>query len=269
MPHDADVLIIGGGLAGLTAGIHLGQKNRRVVLIEKQTYPHHKVCGEYVSNEVLPYLGQLGVHVDDLNPAHISRFLLSTTSGKSVESQLPLGGFGVSRYALDELMYQRAVAAGVDVVQAQVNEVSFQDDSFTVTTAAGETYHAPMVVGAHGKRSLMDKQLQRNFMQQDSPWLGVKAHYEADFPDNLVSLHNFEGGYCGLSRVENGVVNMCYLANYASFKKHKNVDAFQQEVLVRNPRLYHFFSRAKPLFEKPLVISQVSFAKNSPLRTTC
>lgn len=249
----------------MTAAIHLGQHNRRVILVEKQAYPHHKVCGEYVSNEVLPYLAQLGVRVDDLNPARINRFLLSTTTGKSIESDLPLGGFGVSRYALDYLLYQRAIAVGVRVVQAQVTDVSFRPDAFTVTTAEGKTYHTPMVVGAYGKRSLVDRQLQRDFMQQDSPWLGVKAHYEADFPDNLVSLHNFEGGYCGLSRVENGVVNACYLANYASFKRHKNVDIFQQEVLVKNPRLYHFFSRAKPLFEKPLVISQVSFAKKQPV----
>ena len=265
MPHNADVLIIGGGLAGLTAGIHLGQQGLRVRLIEKLAYPHHKVCGEYVSNEVLPYLEQLGVHIGTLNPAHINRFLLSTTSGKSVESRLPLGGFGVSRYALDHLLYQCAVTSGVDVVQTQVNEVTFQSNTFSVTTSEDQTYHAPVVIGAYGKRSLLDKQLQRGFMEQESPWLGVKAHYEADFPEDLVSLHNFDGGYCGLSRVENGVVNACYLANYASFKRYKNVDAFQQQVLLKNPRLHHFFASAKPLFEKPLVISQISFSQKQPV----
>lgn len=265
MPCDADVIIIGGGLAGLVAGIHLSQKKFRVVLIEKQAYPHHKVCGEYISNEVLPYLNQLGVSVDELNPSRINRFQLSTASGKSVESKLPLGGFGVSRYQLDNFLYQKALLSGVRVLQAQAEAVQFQDNQFTVTTSAGETYTAPLVVGAYGKRSLLDKQLNRGFIQQASPWLGVKAHYQADIPNDQVSLHNFEGGYCGLSQVEDGIVNACYLAHYSSFKQYKSVAEFQERVLRKNPFLNRFFGNATPLFDRPLVISQISFSKKQPV----
>ncbi|MEC8402689.1 MAG: FAD-dependent oxidoreductase, partial [Bacteroidota bacterium] len=51
-----DVIIVGGGLAGLTNAIHLSKVNQNVLLIEKNSYPKHKVCGEYISNEVIPYL---------------------------------------------------------------------------------------------------------------------------------------------------------------------------------------------------------------------
>ena len=51
-----DVIIIGGGLAGLCNAIHLSKFNKKVLLVEKNEYPKHKVCGEYISNEVLPYL---------------------------------------------------------------------------------------------------------------------------------------------------------------------------------------------------------------------
>ena len=57
----ADVIIIGGGLAGLTNAIHLSKLGKKVLLIEKNEYPKHKVCGEYISNEVLPYLEFLGL----------------------------------------------------------------------------------------------------------------------------------------------------------------------------------------------------------------
>ena len=57
-----DVIIIGGGLAGLTNAIHLSKSRQRVLLIEKNSYPKHKVCGEYISNEVLPYLNSLGIN---------------------------------------------------------------------------------------------------------------------------------------------------------------------------------------------------------------
>ena len=52
---DYEIIVIGGGLAGLTAAIHLGLEGRSVLVIEKNEYPNHKVCGEYVSNEVVPY----------------------------------------------------------------------------------------------------------------------------------------------------------------------------------------------------------------------
>ena len=56
-----DVIIVGGGLAGLTNAIHLSKVNQNVLLIEKNSYPKHKVCGEYISNEVIPYLNFLGI----------------------------------------------------------------------------------------------------------------------------------------------------------------------------------------------------------------
>lgn len=265
MVYDTDILIIGGGLAGLTAGIHLSRTNLRVILLEKQAYPHHKVCGEYVSNEVLPYLHQLGIDVDALNPSRIHQFQFSTVTGKTIESQLPLGGFGLSRYTFDQLLYQKAIQSGVDFFRDQATDVQFDDNAFLVNTLDGKTYTAKIIIGAYGKRSLLDKQLQRNFIQKESPWIGVKAHYRATFPDDLVSLHNFEGGYCGLCQVENNVVNACYLANYNSFKKYKNVDAFQKQIMCQNPFLKDFFSEATSLFEKPLTISQISFAKKQPV----
>jgi len=261
MTKDTDILIIGGGLAGLTAGIHLSRHQLRTLLIEKQKYPQHKVCGEYVSNEVLPYLQHLGIRVEALQPSHLHHFLLSTVAGKTIRCDLPLGGFGVSRYALDYHLYQKALAAGVEVLQDQVVDVQFENDYFTVVTSEEKRYAANLVIGAYGKRSNLDKQLQRKFILEKSPWLGIKAHYQAEFPPGLVALHTFRGGYCGLSQVEGGVVNACYLTHYQSFKKYKNTDDFQQHILLQNPFLKDFFSRALPLFDNPLAISQVSFSQ--------
>lgn len=266
MIYDADVLIIGGGLAGLTAGIHLAKSDLRVILLEKHTYPQHKVCGEYVSNEVLPYLQYLGIGIEELKPAQIHRFLLSTAAGKTIESKLPLGGFGVSRHALDHFLANTARQAGVVIdQQADVTDVTFARDGFTATTSAKKSYTAKIVIGAYGKRAQLDKRLKRAFFQKESPWLGVKAHYQANLPGDQVALHNFEGGYCGLSQVENGTVNACYLANHHSFKRFRNVDVFQKQVLSRNPFLRDFFAEATPVFDKPLTISQISFSRKEPV----
>ena len=55
-----DVIIVGGGLAGLTnAPFIKGQS--KCFTHRKNSYPKHKVCGEYISNEVIPYLNFLGI----------------------------------------------------------------------------------------------------------------------------------------------------------------------------------------------------------------
>ena len=101
MIHNSHIVIIGGGLAGLTSAIHLAKMQIPVTLIEKETYPKHKVCGEYISNEVVPYLDFLGIKLKDLDIVGISQLQISTKNGKLIKSKLPLGGFGVSRYRLD------------------------------------------------------------------------------------------------------------------------------------------------------------------------
>ncbi|KGO94717.1 NAD(P)/FAD-dependent oxidoreductase [Flavobacterium subsaxonicum] len=264
MATNPDVIIIGGGLAGLAGAIHLSLKGLSVTVIEKSSYPRHKVCGEYISNEILQYLNWLGADVSQLHPAHIDKFEFSTATGITTSAQLPLGGFGVSRYVLDNFLYQKAIANGCKVVQATVTDVQFTADLFTVTTSS-RTYAAKIVLGAYGKRSNIDQLLSRDFIQKKSPWLAVKAHYSGKFPDNVVALHNFSGGYCGVSKVEDNRINICYLADYATFKQYKNIEEYQQQVLYKNKNLKAIFENSTLLFDKPLTISQISFDKKAPV----
>ena len=266
MKTSADILIIGGGLAGLTAAIHLVRADQKVTLIERNVYPKHKVCGEYISNEVLPYLKSLDVDPFAIGSKVIDTFEFSTQTGKQLRVTLPLGGFGVSRYALDNYLYEKAVSEGVTIIHDKVEAVQFQNGTFQIETQNNsDGYIATYCLGAFGKRSNLDKSLGRSFMKQSSPWLGVKAHYKANFPENVVGLHHFEGGYCGLSQVETGAVNACYLAHFDLFQKYKDIDTFQNEVVFKNTKLYTFFRESELLFDKPLTISQISFASKPPV----
>ena len=63
-----DVAVIGGGVAGCAAAIQLAQKNLRVVLCEAKSYPHHKVCGEFLSPECTRLLDSLGLTTAMIGP---------------------------------------------------------------------------------------------------------------------------------------------------------------------------------------------------------
>jgi len=260
-----DVIIIGGGLAGLCNAIHLSKLGKKVLLIEKNEYPKHKVCGEYISNEVLPYLDFLEVNPFDFGAVRINKFQLSTTKSNIISAKLPLGGFGISRYTLDLVLSEKAKENGVMILQDTVLDVTFLKDFFQVETKQNSIFTSKIAIGAFGKRSLLDVKMGRNFIQKKSPYLGVKIHVKGNFKEDLVALHNFKGGYCGVSKVENNAINLCYITNYATFKKYKNIADFQEQVVFKNRFLKEIFQNSEAIFEKPLSISQISFETKKPV----
>lgn len=260
-----DVIIVGGGLAGLTSAIHLSTRKKRVLLIEKNEYPKHKVCGEYISNEVLPYLNSLGINPINEGAKQITKVHISTTKSNLIKGELPLGGFGMSRYFLDNLLVKKAQLNGVQILKDTVDSIHFKKDSFTITTKSSGVFQSKITIGAFGKRSSLDQKMKRKFIQKKSPYLAVKIHVKGVFPENLVALHNFKGGYCGVSKVEDNAINVCYITEYRSFKKHKNITDFQEQVVFKNKHLRKIFKETSPVFEKPLTISQVSFQTKNPV----
>jgi menaquinone-9 beta-reductase len=256
-----DVIIVGGGLAGLVSALELARAGRSVVLVERKTYPFHKVCGEYVSNEVRPYIESLGVDLTGLGATDIRRFQVSAPSGRLLESDLDLGGFGISRYVLDHALYQLGLAAGVQFrLGQQVDDIVFADDRFTVSLSDGTLLTSRLVLGTFGKRSKLDKALDRSFVQRRSPYIGVKYHVRIDLPTDVIALHNFPDGYCGMSAIEDGKYCVCYLTTRENLRRHGNIPDMERAILYQNPHLKSVFESAEFLYDKPEVINEISFA---------
>jgi flavin-dependent dehydrogenase len=263
---DKQVVIVGGGLAGLVCALHLVREGVRPLVVEKNRYPFHRVCGEYISNEVIPYLESLSAFPASLSPARISRFQLTSTGGNSTELPLDLGGFGISRYAFDHYLFTLASQRGVAFrLGEEVNRIQFKGNDFRVELSA-EVLSADVVVGSFGKRSRLDKELNRSFISRSSPYVGVKYHLLLpEFARELISLHNFEGGYAGISAVEDNRINFCYLTHRDQLRAHGNLKALEGRVLCRNPYLREIFEEAEFLFDKPEVINEISFETKSPV----
>jgi menaquinone-9 beta-reductase len=264
--HLYDAAIIGGGLAGLALSIQLARSGHRVVLLEKENYPYHKVCGEYISLESWDFLEGLGLPLHQMQLPLINRVQVSAPGGQLLEQVLPLGGFGISRYTLDAALAGLARAAGVDLREGvKVNDVQQEGDCFRLQLAA-DTLVAKVVAGCFGKRSNLDVKWKRSFTLQKpnklNHYIGVKYHLRAHWPDNLIGLHNFKDGYCGISRIEEGKYCCCYLTTAANLQSCNNsVEQMEQEVLSRNPHLQKIFSSSEKLYDSPLTISQISFDK--------
>src|SRR6476620_9417636 len=102
--REVDVAVIGGGLAGLSLSILLAKKGYSVILFEKEKYPFQKVCGEYISMESHGFLTSLGLNLEQMQLPVIKKLIISSTGGSYLKQDMPTGGFGISRYTLDNAL---------------------------------------------------------------------------------------------------------------------------------------------------------------------
>jgi flavin-dependent dehydrogenase len=264
--HTYDVLVIGGGLAGLSLATLLGRKGYSVLVLEKDSYPKHKVCGEYITMQSKPFLEELGISIATLQLPVIDNLHVTDTKGNEVKTQLPYGGFGISRYKLDGELAALAQQAGVTLLtKSRADHVAFESGQFTVQ-ATGKAYQAKVAIGSWGKRSNIDIKWQRNFTKEKhsalNNYMGIKYHIQGPWEKDVVGLHNFTNGYCGISPIENDTYCLCYLSTAEALRSHGNdLKKMESAVLMRNTWLAEIFSTSTFLYDAPLAISQISFER--------
>jgi menaquinone-9 beta-reductase len=263
-----DVGIVGGGLAGLALAIQTAKAGRSVVVFEKQRYPFHKVCGEYISMESWEFVNGLGVDLQQLQPSNINRLQLSNLRGKLIHQHLEQGGFGISRYLLDASLAQVCRKLGVEIKEGgRVDDIQYRNDSFMLSSTEGE-YEVAVAAGSFGKRSNIDVKWNRPFVAKTknalNNYVGVKWHVRyPSFPNDTVALHLFDKGYCGLVKIEGDLYNLCYMTTAHQLQNAGGIEALEQKTLSGNPRLKAVLEEVYRVETEPVTIAQISFDRKS------
>lgn len=260
-----DCAIVGGGPAGLTLAIQLADAGQSVVLFEKEKYPFHKVCGEYVSLESCDFLERMEVPLSSMDLPGINEVGISSPRGNFLTRKLDMGGMGISRYTLDHTLAKIAAEKGALVLENnKVTDVTFDGKLFLIHASSG-AYHARVACGAYGRKASLDRILKRSFNRAGRRnYLAVKYHMHIDFPANRIELHNFKNGYCGISKVDGGRYCLCYLTDSENLKKNgNNIKQMERNVLMQNPFLEKYFTEAVFLNERPYTLSQITFKAKS------
>jgi menaquinone-9 beta-reductase len=264
--------IIGGGLAGLAASIELARSGHSVILFEKEKYPFHKVCGEYVSMESRNYLCSLGLKLNEMDLPRINRFELTSPSGKKFSTKLDPGGFGISRYLLDSSLATIAKNEGVMIFEeTKVTGVEFHGNNFSITAISPTGKYqiqSSVCLSAFGKKSNLDIKWKRNFLniydKRLDNYLAVKYHVHLDWDYDKIALHNFQNGYCGISKIEGHRYCLCYLVRAEELQRSGNdIAAMEKNILSQNPHLKKLFSTCVIAEGFPVTISQVNFNKKT------
>lgn len=265
MSKQADVMVIGAGVAGTSCALQLAKQGHRTILLDRQSFPRHKTCGEFMSPETREMLEYLGVHlqVQELNPAAMDHASIVMPHGGAITAPLPGKATGISRYELDRLLHENAVSAGAEIVTGStVTEIRKRDDHrYEVETRQGNEqirYEARAVIGAYGTKKPRGVASAETY-RDDTVYVGVKSHYSGIAVPSRVELYFCEGGYVGISPIENGKVNVAALLTLSSVQgSGKSVPEILKAASRSNNTLTERLAEGEPVPE-----TQVSIA---PLR---
>jgi flavin-dependent dehydrogenase len=210
------VLVVGGGPAGLAAAIAAARLGDRAIVCEASSYPRDRVCGEFLSPEIVDDLERLGAgdFASALRPVALSRVLVTSPSGARLAFTIDgPPALGLTRRALEAWLAERARAEGAEVRErSPVRAVASDAGGVRFRTPTDEA-RADSAIGAFGKRSSLDAALELPRAARPGRFAAVKAYFDAP-PSALeadVELHLVRGGYVGLNPVEGNRIGLCAL----------------------------------------------------------
>lgn len=214
-----DAVVLGGGVAGSSLAIRLAALGWETILLDRQIFPRHKACGEFLSPETRDIFKEIGVHdrLEALNPGWIECTRLVFRHGGVVEANLDRPAWGLSRWAMDDTLLQAAEDAGAQVrTGTAVTSIAAESPGFRIAArskGASEMLHSRTAYAAWGARPRMELsgKVKPEATRGKRAYIGLKAHLSGVDLNRAVELYFTRGGYVGLAPIENGLVNVAGL----------------------------------------------------------
>ncbi len=253
----SEVLVLGGGLAGGAAAILLRRAGIPVRLLERESEPHHKICGEFLSIEAQRDIAGLGIDTRRLGAVSIDRVRL-VSGARQVEAPLPFTAQGISRKILDEALLDLAAQNGARIDRGvRVTEVADRE----VVTNIGSC-QADRILLATGKHDV--RGAKRPNLAPRNAYVGFKMHWRASCRElsemrGFIELVLFEGGYAGLQLVAPDVLNLCLIVRRDRLAECGGGWDDLLGSLLREPGLARRIGDAQALFERPLTIANLPY----------
>ena len=253
-----DAIVVGGGLAGSAFALELARHGASATVFERMPGPHHKVCGEFLSDRAQTLLGYLGINVETLGGSQIETLCLSNGS-KQARAPLPFKAVGISRFLLDETLLKAAEHAGAKVFRGTSVEVLEDRGSCVRVQTTCGAFECRAAVLASGKHNI------RGLPRPGGPMVGFKIHLRPTEEacaalTGIVHLIAFTGGYLGLCMVENRTLSIAWIINAGVLQSIGASWGAQSAYFATQSRFFaELTSGATPDWKRPLAISGLPY----------
>ncbi|HVC01915.1 MAG TPA: NAD(P)/FAD-dependent oxidoreductase [Steroidobacteraceae bacterium] len=188
--RSAEIIIVGGGPAGSSAAARLRKAGADVLLLDRESFPRHKLCAGWITPQVV---ADLDMDVGEY-PHRFLSFRRLHWYLKRLHLPVPCVQHSIRRYEFDAWLLQRS---GVEVVQHAAKEVRRDGDGFTIDGELRCRY----LIGAAGTSCPVHRALFRDALPRmrslQTVTLELEFPYEWTDPD--CRLWFFEQGLPGYS----------------------------------------------------------------------
>jgi flavin-dependent dehydrogenase len=227
----ADVVIVGGGPAGLAAAIALRQKGADCLVIEALSPAIDKCCGEGLMPDAVDLLSRLGIDLSR-DDGYGFRGIRFCNTIHVVDAVLPLGtGIGLRRTKLHQRMVERAVEAGVRI--AWNTRAKLLDESSLVIN--GRMISFRWLIGADGQSSYVRRWAGLNHLRREQLRFGFRRHYQVAPWSDYVEVHWGDTGQVYITPVAQDCVCVAFITR----SPHLNGADFLREFPTVATRLEH------------------------------
>lgn len=159
-----DVMIAGGGPAGSTAGYILSKAGLKVLLIDRNTFPRHKLCGGCITEKAVQLLQRVfgetanGLMEKDIINFGSRRYEIYSRNRLITGRETRLSFYFVERHRYDHFFLEKAREAGAEIREGD-GVVSFDVVSCTARAVSGNVFSSRFVIGADGVNSIIRRNL--------------------------------------------------------------------------------------------------------------